>query len=201
MLEPSSKVERSVAEAPRRARMLEHRAHRRCFAVLGTLALAASGTAIAGGLGVGSTLALGSLGVLTWTLVEYVLHRFAFHLPRSHPLSVLGARQHLDHHDAPSRQPISKPLQLTVPAIVLGVAALWQLGGAAGLAVGGGLVAGYLGYELLHVAAHVLVRDHPLPALQRWHLEHHRDARHGFGITSPLWDVVLRTRHRRRPPS
>jgi sterol desaturase/sphingolipid hydroxylase (fatty acid hydroxylase superfamily) len=173
--------------------MLEHPVHRRCFVVLGALALGLIVGAIMRGVGIGAAFGLWLLGLLGWTFVEYLLHRFAFHLPRSHPLALLGARQHLDHHDAPSRLPISKPLQLTLPAIAIGVGTIAALGGAPGLAVSGGLVSGYFGYELLHVAAHVLVQDHPLRSVQRSHLEHHRDPASRFGITSPLWDAVLGT--------
>ena len=81
---------------------------------------------------------------------------------------------------------------LTLPAIGVASTAAWLVGPIA-LAVVSGLVGGYLAYELLHVAAHVLPEDHPFPALQRGHLAHHRDARAWFGITSPVWDHVMGT--------
>ena len=199
MLEPATDAERSElhAHGSRLARMLAHPEHRRCFAVLGTLALGLLVAAIVRGVGIPAALGLWLLGLLGWSFIEYLLHRFAFHLPRSHPLAVLGARQHLDHHDAPSRLPISKPLQLTLPAIAIGVGTIAALGGAPGLALSSGLVSGYFGYELLHVAAHVLVRDHPIRSVQRSHIEHHRDPQARFGITSPLWDAVLGTLRKR----
>lgn len=182
----------SRGTSPRLARMLSHAEHRRCYAALvlvelGVLAVAAG--RVAGPL----VLALVWLGgVAGWTLLEYLLHRFVFHIPRASPLSVLGSRQHLDHHDAPSRLPITKPLHLTLPAIALGVG-LASTQGPLGLAAAAGLVAGYLGYELAHVAAHVLVGDHPLPGLQAWHLRHHLDPGRAFGITNSVWDRVFDT--------
>ena len=176
----------------RLARMLSHADHRRCYAVLvlvelGVLAVAAWRAP--------GALALGLVwlgGVAAWTLLEYLLHRFVFHIPRTSPLSALGSRQHLDHHDAPSRLPITKPLCLTLPAIVIGVGVVSTLG-PLGLAVAAGLVAGYLGYELAHVAAHVLVGDHPLPNLQALHLQHHIEPGRAFGITNGVWDRVFGT--------
>ena len=188
---------RPFDDTSRLARMLSHAGHRRCYAVLvlvelGVLAVAAWRAP--------GPLALGLVwlgGVAAWTLLEYLLHRFVFHIPRTSPLSVLGSRQHLEHHDAPSRLPITKPLYLTLPAIVIGVGVVSTLG-PLGLAVAAGLVAGYLGYELAHVAAHVLVGDHPLPNLQALHLQHHVDPRRAFGITNGVWDRVFGTQAVRR---
>jgi hypothetical protein len=133
-------------------------------------------------------------GVLTWTLAEYVMHRVLFHLPHEHPLAPLGAHAHGEHHAAPDRAPITKPLRLTLPPIAIVALAAGVAGGAAGLWFVAGAVLGYFGYEWLHVSAHVLTAsEHPWPATQRHHLEHHRDARKYFGITSPLWDKILRT--------
>ncbi|MCY1057504.1 sterol desaturase family protein [Nannocystis sp. SCPEA4] len=138
------------------------------------------------------------LGLALWTLLEYLLHRFAFHLPPTHPLALFGARQHFDHHAAPERTPITKPLVLTAPALLAGHAAVsWLTGSSLVAPLWAGLVAGYLGYEVMHVAAHALApEEHPLPSFQRAHLDHHVDIRSNFGITSPLWDVLLGTRRR-----
>lgn len=186
-----------MASRSRLSRLIDAPPHRRCFGALailevGLVVLALASTPLAPAALASAALAwLG--GVAGWTLVEYLLHRFAFHLPRAHPLSRLGARQHLDHHDAPDRAPITKPMHLTLPAIGVAAASAWLVGPMA-LAVVSGLVAGYLAYELLHVAAHVLPRDHPFPALQRGHLQHHRDPGAWFGITSPVWDHVMGTK-------
>lgn len=185
-------VEPATPRRSRVARLLDAPAHRRCFAALAAAEGCLLGAAIARSTDVVSTIALWAAGLAAWTLVEYVLHRGLFHVPRTHPLSVMGARQHLDHHDAPSRLPISKPLHLTLPAIAIAGGVAWVVGPFA-LAVVAGLVAGYLGYEAMHVGAHVLRGDHPWPAQQRRHLGHHRDDGAWFGITNPLWDHILRT--------
>ncbi len=143
-----------------------------------------------------SSAGLWAAGVLTWTLLEYLLHRFAFHLPPAHGLSIFGARQHFEHHTNAGHTPITKPLLLTLPALALGYAATIGLTSLdLATPIWSGLIAGYLGYEVLHVAAHMLGSDeHPLPGFQRAHLDHHRDISRNFGITSPLWDRILGTR-------
>ncbi len=58
-----------------------------------------------------------------------------------------------------------------------------------------GMVIGYLGYDGTHYAVH-----HFKPAtrlgrfVKRHHmLHHHMDHEGGFGVSSPLWDLVFRT--------
>lgn len=138
----------------------------------------------------------GLAGIAAWTLVEYLLHRFAFHLPSDHALHALGAHLHAAHHAEPARRPIVKPpaLSLGVIALSLGAAAL-ALGLARVAPIWCGLVLGYLWYELSHVAIHVLpAHRHPWPAQRRRHLQHHADGARWFGISSPLWDLLLATR-------
>jgi len=195
MLDPNPSREH-VPRPSRRARLLADAAHRRCFTALAVVATLLLVAALASADDVTGSAGAWGVGLVAWTLVEYLLHRLLFHLPRRHLLEVLGARQHLDHHARPDRHPISKPMHLTLPAIAI-AAATAALVSPPALAVVAGLVAGYLVYELLHVAAHVLPEDHPLPGVQRWHLAHHRDPRSGFGITSPVWDHVLGTTPRR----
>ena len=64
-----------------------------------------------------------------------------------------------------------------------------------------GLILGYLGYDYTHYHVH-----HHTPRtklgrrLREQHMRHHfQDHRYGYGVSSPLWDVVFRTLpHKRR---
>ena len=63
-----------------------------------------------------------------------------------------------------------------------------------------GLLVGYLTYDYTHYYLH-----HHTPKtrlgkrLREQHMRHHfQDHRYGFGVSSPLWDVVFRTLPRRR---
>jgi sterol desaturase/sphingolipid hydroxylase (fatty acid hydroxylase superfamily) len=125
-------------------------------------------------------------GLSCWTLLEYGLHRFAFH---ERWLGWALAREHTEHHKRVSWfAPWSSKLLLAL--LIAGPLGL--LLGAPFLA---GLLGGWLGYEVLHRRIHVAA---PLGAYGRWarrhHLAHHfADPRKNHGVTTPLWDWVFGT--------
>jgi sterol desaturase/sphingolipid hydroxylase (fatty acid hydroxylase superfamily) len=148
------------------------------------------------------------VGLLSWTLVEYAMHRFVFHFsPRNPPawLRRLVFLFHGVHHVQPWDKgrlvmppPVSIPLAFLFHALFAWV--LVDLLAAPGWLspVFGAFLAGYLAYDLLHYATHHLPMENAVGRwLKRNHLLHHHvtpDER--FGVTSPLWDVVLRTHPR-----
>jgi hypothetical protein len=150
-----------------------------------------------------------TLGLLAWTLVEYVLHRFVFHFSPKNPpawLHRLIFLFHGIHHVQPwDKQRLVMPPGVSIPLAVLFYALFaWLLGDAlhapAWLSpLFGGFLAGYLAYDLLHYAAHHLPMNIPAGRwLKRHHLlHHHQTPGERFGVSSPLWDVVLRTLPRR----
>jgi sterol desaturase/sphingolipid hydroxylase (fatty acid hydroxylase superfamily) len=138
------------------------------------------------------------VGLLTWTLLEYVLHSHAFHaspwLPRLRSVQA----SHLGHHEFPkdprrivARLSISVPLALVLFALFWAVLMNLKL---AMLALSG-LVAGYLAYEGIHYWIHIGRRTRwLLRPLVKHHLYHHyKDDSRCYGVTSPLWDWVFRT--------
>jgi cyclopropane-fatty-acyl-phospholipid synthase len=136
-------------------------------------------------------LALALLGLVAWTLVEYVLHRFVLH--GIQPFQAW----HAEHHRRP-RALIGTPTILSVtliaalvflPALVL--SDLWRAS-----ALTFGLLTGYLVYALVHHAAHHWRADTAwLRHIKRHHALHHSPvaAAARYGVTSALWDVVFRT--------
>jgi sterol desaturase/sphingolipid hydroxylase (fatty acid hydroxylase superfamily) len=133
--------------------------------------------------------ALAVAGLLSWTLVEYVLHRVILHGIR--PFSIW----HEAHHQRPGAL-ISTPTVLS--ALLLSVLVFWPailIGGMLkGGAFGCGLLVGYLLYTVTHHATHHWhSRSRWLKACQRAHALHH-SARLGpgnFGVTSLFWDHVF----------
>lgn len=88
------------------------------------------------------------------------------------------------------------PLIVTLPISALIFLAFRLALGSIGEAIFAGFIHGYLTYDMLHYFIH---RGHmPTRAgrfLRQYHLAHHYakpDAH--FGVSSPLWDVVFRTR-------
>jgi hypothetical protein len=130
------------------------------------------------------------LGWLAWTVIEYLLHRWVLHhVP---PFN----RLHLQHHAHPGAW-IGTPTWLSAALFV----ALWAVldREASALAAGGlatGLMIGYLAYTWVHHAVHHHIA-HPgswLFAAKLRHARHHRaGARSDYGVTSGVWDAVLRT--------
>ncbi len=147
-------------------------------------------------------IALVLAGVLGWTLLEYLLHRFVFHLDRWLPWARgLAFLLHGCHHEEPddaSRDVM--PLLGSLPffASLLVLAAL-LLGPARGATLVGALGLAYLAYDVTHYACHQWPMQGPVASfLKRHHLRHHyADSRSNFGVSSPLWDVVFGTLRRR----
>ena len=145
-----------------------------------------------------TVLMIGS-GILSWTLIEYALHRFIFHYKaRSDFGRKFVYAAHLSHHENPrTTNRLLSGLVISLPIatayLLLTSLATGSLRAAAYLFTG--LVAGYCCYEWLHFQAH-----HRRPRLRlfrylrRYHLLHHyQTPDHRFGVTSPLLDVLFGT--------
>lgn len=158
--------------------------------------------------GYGPFAALGLVlgGVVIWTLVEYWLHRLVFHWEPDHPLgSRLHFIMHGVHHDHPNdRLRLVMPPAVSIPlaAVFLG-AFLLTFGPAAGYPLFAGFIVGYLAYDYTHYHVHHHVpRTKAGKRLREQHMRHHfQDHRYGYGVSSPLWDVVFRTLPARRRPT
>lgn len=148
------------------------------------------------GVGPVRTLALALSGVLVWSLTEYLLHRFVFHFVVDSPL---GRRIHFllhgVHHDYPrDGDRLVMPLGASVPIGGVFYFLFRASAGPASLGLFGGFVLGYLAYDGLHWAIHRFpLRGPYLRWIRRHHLVHHSHEDRGFGVSSPLWDVVFRT--------
>jgi sterol desaturase/sphingolipid hydroxylase (fatty acid hydroxylase superfamily) len=138
-------------------------------------------------------------GFLSWGLLEYLLHRFVFHLEaRSEFLRQLIYLLHLSHHENPqAADKLFASLWLSVPMASIYLMLAWSLFGKWQSAVylWSGLVAGYLFYEWVHYQAHHgRPRVSLLRYLKKYHLLHHHttpDLR--FGVTSPAFDYLFGT--------
>jgi sterol desaturase/sphingolipid hydroxylase (fatty acid hydroxylase superfamily) len=163
------------------------------------------------------TLALG--GLFLWTLLEYVIHRSIFHPPQwieDDTRRIVGSLApgepvmptlptlrhrfyfvvHGVHHDYPndSTRLVIAP-SISIPLAALFFLAFKALFAAAAPAVFAGFIAGYLVYDTMHFLVHHLNGPGTLiRSLKRRHFRHHyADSSHDFGVSSPLWDLVLGT--------
>ncbi len=132
-------------------------------------------------------------GLLLFSLVEYCFHRWLFHGSRSLQVMEQG---HSKHHKDPLGDD-TLPFFLP-PLILLGLAGVFWLAMPASYAflMAGAMGCGYAVYGLSHFAMHI--RRFRQPLIKRWAANHHIHHHHpdkNFGVTSPLWDIVLGTRY------
>lgn len=140
------------------------------------------------------------IGIFLWTLIEYGLHRFVFHLddnlPNTSYAFLLHYLLHGIHHAFPmDRYRLVFPPVAAIP-IVYGLNSLYIFlfdeFAAAFLA---GTILGYIGYDLTHYFIH-----HVIPPLgyyrflKKYHVLHHyKDPHLGYGVSNHLWDKVFGT--------
>ena len=141
--------------------------------------------------------ALFLLGILLWTLIEYLIHRYIFHYePKTRWGKQLHFVIHGVHHDYPNdaRRLVMPPV-ISIPLAFLFFGLFFLIFGSLAPAVYAGLVFGYLCYDMLHYATHHLAMKSGVWLwLKQYHLRHHfKDDHVGYGISSPLWDYIFRT--------
>ena len=150
----------------------------------------------AGGMSVLSIILWVFLGLIVWTITEYVLHRYVFHF---HPSSEFGKKIHFIfhgiHHDYPcDRLRLVMPPSVSIPLatgfffffkIFVDAPELYPFFGA--------FLNGYLVYDMFHYAIHHMqVKGKLWNTLKTHHLKHHyNNPDKGFGVSSPLWDIIV----------
>jgi sterol desaturase/sphingolipid hydroxylase (fatty acid hydroxylase superfamily) len=138
-------------------------------------------------------------GLLSWTLLEYGLHRFSFHTRSQSPfLKPFNSGLHLLHHRSPSDQRyIASPVILALPVYLLLVAGARLVLGSPDRALfaGSGLLLGFLIYEQIHYRTHLKpAKSAWMRHLKRHHMAHHFvDSQNLFGVTSDFWDRIFGT--------
>ncbi len=135
-----------------------------------------------------------AVGIVIWTLVEYLIHRFVYH-----NAPILTAL-----HDAHHREPaafVGVPSFLS-SGLIVAVCYLPLRGLDPTVASGftSGMLIGYAGYMFVHHATHhfsIQPGDWLYEARVR-HMAHHYHDDANFGVSVGFWDRVFRTRGVRR---
>jgi sterol desaturase/sphingolipid hydroxylase (fatty acid hydroxylase superfamily) len=148
--------------------------------------------------GIVGTIGLILLGLFVWTLTEYVLHRFVFHWTRD---TAFGRRVHFllhgVHHGFPNdKDRLVMPLGASIPLGIFFYSLYYfTVGPAFGEPMYVGMALGYLAYDGTHYAVHHFKQTTRIGRYVRRHhmLHHHADNHGGFGVSTPLWDIVFRT--------
>ncbi|XP_063218335.1 fatty acid 2-hydroxylase isoform X2 [Bacillus rossius redtenbacheri] len=142
------------------------------------------------------------LGLLLWSLLEYSIHRWVFHMrpPDDSPaLITLHFLLHGLHHKVPfdsGRLLFPPALAVAVALLLYSVLSLlfpaWMLH-----YVTAGTISGYVTYDLMHYYLHYGSpgADTYLYNMKRYHNQHHfTQHESGFGISSSFWDDIFRTK-------
>lgn len=143
-------------------------------------------------------IAMVATGILIWSFVEYILHRYMFHWVGS---SRAGRRTHFllhgVHHEFPQdRDRLVMPIGFSIPfAVGFYFLFVSTFGPALGQIVWTGFAIGYLTYDGTHYAVHHFKLENRVFKWVRKHhmMHHHQDHSGGFGVSSPLWDLVFGT--------
>lgn len=140
-------------------------------------------------------------GFLLWTLIEYSLHRFIFHM-EPQCSSRLWLQFHFaihgQHHKVPfdNMRLVFPPVPAGLIMLVLYVMVIQVIPLAMSRALFAGGLLGYIAYDMLHYYVH---HGSPQPGsyladLKSYHTAHHYINHNlGFGVSSKLWDVPFGT--------
>ncbi|KAF9189941.1 fatty acid alpha-hydroxylase [Haplosporangium sp. Z 767] len=140
-------------------------------------------------------------GVFLWTLAEYVIHRFLFHLDDLLPDSTFWLIAHFLLHGIHHYVPMDR-LRLVMPPVLaialatpLNQLAHTLLPKAQAYGVFGGLLFGYILYDMVHYYLHhARVFKIHFKRMKTYHLAHHyKNYEAGYGITSVFFDKLFGT--------
>jgi sterol desaturase/sphingolipid hydroxylase (fatty acid hydroxylase superfamily) len=135
-------------------------------------------------------------GFLFWTLFEYVMHRYLFHISDH----IRGTERFqyvvhgVHHHNPRDEERVFMPPVpgLLITVVIMSVNYIFM--GKQAWFFTAGMVTGYLTYAWIHYNVHL---KPPHRMFRRWwkhHALHHfKYPDKAFGVSSPLWDIVFRT--------
>lgn len=138
-------------------------------------------------------------GTLCWTFIEYLLHRFLFHMKTS---SYWGNTAHYVLHGFHHKHPMDGARLVFPPTFTLVfVIMIWILLGnwlvpyPGKLSVFASGLLAYVIYDLMHYFLHFgTAFNDRSRKMKRYHLNHHfKDQTNGFGITTTMWDWLFRS--------
>ncbi len=148
-------------------------------------------------LNTGAIIGLFLTGWVSFTLVEYLAHRYIFHMSVHNKLrKKLQYAFHGVHHDYPKdKDRLAMPPVMSITLSTILLFAFKLVMGNSVFAFLPGFLVGYA----MYLSVHYIVHAFPPPKnflRQLWvnhSIHHHKDDSIIFGVSSPLWDYVFRT--------
>jgi hypothetical protein len=97
-----------------------------------------------------------AIGLIIWTLLEYLIHRYAFHYK---PTTRIGKQLHFTVHGvhrdySNNAKRLVMPPAVSVPLAIVFYALFFLLFGRAAPAIWAGFASGYVCYDSIHYAIH-----------------------------------------------
>lgn len=137
------------------------------------------------------------LGFLVFTLVEYLMHRYLYHIePTSERRKKMAYTMHGVHHDYPKdKKRLAMPPILSLIISTFFFILYRAVMGNYVFGFLSGFLMGYTAYLTIHYAIHVFkMPKNFLKIIWEHHLTHHyRESNRAFGVSSPLWDYIFGT--------
>jgi sterol desaturase/sphingolipid hydroxylase (fatty acid hydroxylase superfamily) len=131
-------------------------------------------------------------GLFIWSLTEYLIHRYLFHINESKFQYMI----HGVHHEYPRDK--ERLMMPPVPGLIITSIffGLWYLVfNIRAHALMGGFMTGYLLYTFIHYIIHTWKPVKGIRFLWTHHHKHHNPAHEdkAFGVSTPFWDYVFGT--------
>jgi sterol desaturase/sphingolipid hydroxylase (fatty acid hydroxylase superfamily) len=144
-----------------------------------------------------ATVLLFLMGTFFFTWVEYLTHRYIFHMGTYTKLrEKFQYTVHGVHHEYPKdKERLAMPPLLSITIATLLLFAFRLILGDFVFAFLPGFMVGYALYLAVHYAVHACAP--PKNFLKYWwinhSIHHYKDGKMVFGVTSPLWDYIYGT--------
>jgi sterol desaturase/sphingolipid hydroxylase (fatty acid hydroxylase superfamily) len=136
-------------------------------------------------------------GFFLFTLFEYLMHRYLFHLPVTSPKREKFVYTiHGVHHDYPKdKSRLAMPPLVSLVLATLFFIIFRGLMGDYSFGFLAGFLMGYTVYLAIHYSIHAFkVPGNFLKTLWHHHsIHHYREPDRAFGVSSPFWDIVFGT--------
>lgn len=136
-------------------------------------------------------------GFLLFTLAEYIMHRYLFHMNETTEIKkkLVYTMHGVHHHYPKDKDRLAMPIPASVTFAFLFFLLFRFLLGDLVYAFLPGFFMGYASYLWVHFMIHAFQPPKNFFKILWVHhgIHHHKQPERAFGVSSPLWDVIFRT--------
>jgi sterol desaturase/sphingolipid hydroxylase (fatty acid hydroxylase superfamily) len=150
-------------------------------------------------LSAGVTILMFVLGAISFTWLEYIVHRYIFHMKTFTALrEKIQYTIHGVHHEFPKdKERLAMPPLLSITLATLLLLVFRLLLGDLAFAFFPGFIVAYAAYLAIHYMVHAFPPPNNLFKIL-WvnhSIHHYKDGEWVFGVSSPFWDYIYGTMH------